>query len=68
MAVLAGSNLGYSTFRNFVPFIVRLFVDRSPAGSLSEHSNLSLQSKSKAVPLHAMEAHGGGGGIAPTHS
>jgi hypothetical protein len=25
-------------------------------------------SKSKAVPLHAMEAHGGRGGIAPTHS
>jgi hypothetical protein len=23
---------------------------------------------SKAVPLHAMEAHGGRGGIAPTHS
>jgi hypothetical protein len=24
--------------------------------------------KSKAVPLHAMEAHGGRGGIAPAHS
>jgi hypothetical protein len=24
--------------------------------------------KSKAVPLHAMEAHGGRGGIAPTHN
>jgi hypothetical protein len=24
--------------------------------------------KSKAVPLHAMEAHGGRGGTAPTHS
>jgi hypothetical protein len=24
--------------------------------------------KSKAVPLHAMEAHGGRGGIAPTHT
>jgi hypothetical protein len=24
--------------------------------------------KSKAVPLHAVEAHGGRGGIAPTHS
>jgi hypothetical protein len=24
--------------------------------------------KSKALPLHAMEAHGGRGGIAPTHS
>jgi hypothetical protein len=26
------------------------------------------KSKSKAVPLHAMEAVGGRGGIAPTHS
>jgi hypothetical protein len=24
--------------------------------------------KKKAVPLHAMEAHGGRGGIAPTHT
>jgi hypothetical protein len=24
--------------------------------------------KGKAVPLHAMEAHGGRGGIAPTHT
>jgi hypothetical protein len=28
---------------------------------------LSTISKSKAVPLHAMEAHGGREGIAPTH-
>jgi hypothetical protein len=28
----------------------------------------ALRSKSKAVPLHAMEAHEGRGGIAPTHS
>jgi hypothetical protein len=28
----------------------------------------SKKKKSKAVPLHAMEAHGGRGGIAPTHS
>jgi hypothetical protein len=26
------------------------------------------KSKSKAVPLHAMEAHGGRGGIAPAHT
>jgi hypothetical protein len=26
------------------------------------------KSKSKAVPLHAMEVHGGRGGIAPTHT
>jgi hypothetical protein len=26
------------------------------------------KSKVKAVPLHAMEAHGGRGGIAPTHT
>jgi hypothetical protein len=30
--------------------------------------NASKVKKSKAVPLHAMEAHGGRGGIAPTHS
>jgi hypothetical protein len=27
-----------------------------------------VKKESKAVPLHAMEAHGGRGGIAPTHS
>jgi hypothetical protein len=27
-----------------------------------------LVKKSKVVPLHAMEAHGGRGGIAPTHT
>jgi hypothetical protein len=30
--------------------------------------DLDIVSKSKAVPLHAMEALGGRGGIAPTHS
>jgi hypothetical protein len=29
---------------------------------------LKILVKSKAVPLHAMEGHGGRGGIAPTHS
>jgi hypothetical protein len=29
---------------------------------------IACKSKSKAVPLHAMEAFGGRGGIAPTHS
>jgi hypothetical protein len=28
----------------------------------------SLLVKNKGVPLHAMEAHGGRGGIAPTHT
>jgi hypothetical protein len=33
------------------------------------HCNqLKYSCKSKAVPLHAMEAHGGRGGIAPTHT
>jgi hypothetical protein len=31
-------------------------------------SQYSLIIKSKAVPLHAMEAHGGRGGVAPTHT
>jgi hypothetical protein len=35
------------------------------ASQLSQHAKTV---KSKAVPLHAMEALGGGGGIAPTHS
>jgi hypothetical protein len=30
--------------------------------------SLCSKKKSKAVPLHAMEAFGGRGGIAPTHS
>jgi hypothetical protein len=29
---------------------------------------LKLRDKGKGVPLHAMEAHWGRGGIAPTHS
>jgi hypothetical protein len=29
---------------------------------------VKVKKKSKAVPLHAMEALGGRGGIAPTHS
>jgi hypothetical protein len=33
-----------------------------------EGSHLYISKKSKVVPLHAMEALGGGGGIAPTHS
>jgi hypothetical protein len=32
------------------------------------HLNRVVKSKSKAVPLHTMEALGGRGGIAPTHS
>jgi hypothetical protein len=36
----------------------------------SNHTNLKtiIILKSKAVPLHAIEAHGGRGGIAPTHT
>jgi hypothetical protein len=30
--------------------------------------DLGADVKSKAVPLHAMEAHGGRGGIAPNHT
>jgi hypothetical protein len=32
------------------------------------HLRYSKKKKSKAVPLHAMEAHWRRGGIAPTHS
>jgi hypothetical protein len=39
-------------------------------GSKEMHAVLlgSKKVKSKAVPLHAMEAHGGRGGITPTHT
>jgi hypothetical protein len=40
-------------------FIVKVRVSELPPKTLS---------KSKAVPLHAMEAYGRRGGIAPTHS
>jgi hypothetical protein len=30
--------------------------------------HLRLIGEGKVIPLHAMEAHGGRGGIAPTHS
>jgi hypothetical protein len=42
----------------------------SKCGPLGAIANDSYRKKvkSKAVPLHAMEAHGGRGGIAPTHS
>jgi hypothetical protein len=36
--------------------------------SNKSNQNFISKVKSKAVPLHAMEAHGGRGGIAPTHS
>jgi len=35
---------------------------------MNRHVSRQSKSKSKAVPLHAMEALGGRGGIAPTHS
>jgi hypothetical protein len=37
-------------------------------GQVSEVALENTGKKSKAVPLHAMEALGGRGGIAPTHS
>jgi hypothetical protein len=37
--------------------------------AIADHTVKDIKKvKSKAVPLHAMEAHGGRGGIAPTHS
>jgi hypothetical protein len=41
-------------------------------GNTTHHTTLNSKNyviiKSKAVPLHAMEAYGGRGGIAPTHT
>jgi hypothetical protein len=36
--------------------------------TLKDRNYKEEKKKSKAVPLHAMEAPGGRGGIAPTHS
>jgi hypothetical protein len=33
-----------------------------------ENTQIHTHNVLKAVPLHAMEAHGGRGGIAPTHT
>jgi hypothetical protein len=35
---------------------------------LWDKNSILCNVKSKAVPLHAMEAHGGRGSIAPTHT
>jgi hypothetical protein len=42
------------------PFVIGVFLLRIIAGNTVK--------KSKVIPLHAMEAHGVRGGIAPTHS
>jgi hypothetical protein len=49
-------------FKALVQYIRRILVRSSGT------ENVSKSKKSKAVPLHAMEAHGVRGGIAPTHS
>jgi hypothetical protein len=50
-------------------FFIFFFVNFQENRSLSNRhiSKVTRVSKSKAFPLHAMEAHGGRGGIAPTH-
>jgi hypothetical protein len=48
-----------------------LAVDEIPnqiIGAIYNIDNKVKVKKSKAVPLHAMEARGGRGGIAPTHT
>jgi hypothetical protein len=49
-----------------IAFIIRAMVEAVCTSEMSVYFNKT--SKSKAVPLHAMEALGGRGGIAPTHS
>jgi hypothetical protein len=39
-----------------------------PSSCSQEPATGSYVDKGKAVPLHAMEAYGGRGGIAPTHT
>jgi hypothetical protein len=54
------------------PCCVQLLQERYPAdigtGSRDIIREFMLRAKAKAVPLHTMEALGGRGGIAPTHS
>jgi hypothetical protein len=46
-----------------------LFLLSETSLNLNSNSTKStVHSKSKAVPLHTMKAHGGRGGIAPTHT
>jgi hypothetical protein len=41
---------------------------KRPPSAFTSPENLKYFVKGKGVPLHAMEAHGGRGGIAPTHT
>jgi hypothetical protein len=52
---------------SYVTVIEKGKMERS-RGSKTEKSLSENVYKKEAVPLHAMEAHGGRGGIAPTHS
>jgi hypothetical protein len=57
-------------YQNTLPPLPKLS-SKSNTDSDSTAPNLKLhniRSKGKGVPLHAMEAPGGRGGIAPTHS
>jgi hypothetical protein len=45
----------------------KLFFTPPTANNVSRATK-GVKGKGKAVPLHAMEAHGGRGGIAPTHT
>jgi hypothetical protein len=51
---------------HFSQFILRAYVSRFVI--ISPTSRNEVKGKGKAVPLHAMEALGGRGGITPTHS
>jgi hypothetical protein len=56
-------NIGWRCLRT----VMRIFVPKRAV--VKRGNNLHrLLFKGKAVPLHAMEALGGRGGIAPTHS
>jgi hypothetical protein len=54
--------------------LVRILSEMNPVNALNydddddNNNSSSTTSSKKAVPLHAMEAFGGRGGIAPTHS
>jgi hypothetical protein len=67
--ILSLKFLGQAGISTTTVTAVTYFDLRAPRpGVLGPYHFLLTVSKGKAIPLHAMEALGGRGGIAPTHS
>jgi hypothetical protein len=61
------SHVTTMTLDTIVSFVVPLIAVMTTSLLLMS-ALISVCKKSKAVPLHSMAAHGGRGGIAPTHT